>query len=181
MLAWDTVEIGSLDEEAKTLWGRVELDTGNPELRKVLAKLMQRAKVPGRDPRALALAVQKLIQTHIKFLREYPETFVRPVLTLAWRVGDCDDQASALCALLRSAKIPCRLVLCGFRVQGEEDKPRHVYAEALLPLEPPGSSDSEWVPLETVRKVPPGWRAEDRWRAQGKQPLRWTYGDKGPL
>lgn len=165
------VDIASLDGQARAVWGLVERDTGDPRLRGILAALYERASLPARDVPALAAAVQRLVQTHIKYLREYPETYASPLRTLKWRVGDCDDQAAVVCALLRSARVPCRLVFCGRDDGGPGPiEPQHVYAEAEVQ---PG----DWCALETVKQVPPGWSAVEHWRRTGKRAGRWSYGD----
>jgi len=165
------VDIATLDGQARAIWGLVERDTGDPRLRGVLATLYRRAALPARDLPALAAAVQGLVQTHIKYLREYPETYASPLRTLKWGVGDCDDQAAVVCALLRSARVPCRLVFCGRDDGTGPLEPQHVFAEAEIR---PG----EWCALETVKRVPPGWSAVDHWRSTGKRAGRWSYGDR---
>lgn len=165
------VDLPDLRSQARALWQLVERDTGDARLREILAVLYRRAAIPPRDLPALGRAVQRLVQTHITYLREKPETYVAPLRTLSWRVGDCDDQAAALCALLRSAQVPCRLVFVGTdHGRGGPISAGHVYAEAELV---PGT----WTALETVREVPAGWSAVDHWRSKGWRTGEWRYGD----
>ncbi len=168
------VDLPSLEAQARAMWSMIEAETGDPRHRTVLAELYKRTAIPDRDPAALARAVQQFVQDHIKYLREHPETYATPSRTLAWRVGDCDDQAMVVCTLLRSARIPCRLVLCGANDRGGAIDAQHVYAEAEL-------SPGRWTALETVRRVPPGWNALDQWRKKGRAVAAWRYGDRSQM
>jgi len=78
------------------------------------------------------------------------ETLSAPWITLATRVGDCDDQVTLLCALLESIGLPTRFVLSAHNVPGALD---HVTAEVFV--------RDEWVPMDATEPVPFGWSAPD--------------------
>lgn len=169
-MEWRTLELATEDDQARTLWGVVQSATGDPRLRAELARIVRDAGVPARDPRALAAAVQQRVQ-RIKYLREVPDTFVHPARTLEWGIGDCDDMASLVCALLRTAAVPCRLTFLGWAPSTSPGPIAlgHVYAEALV-----GGS---WFPLEAVRPVPFGWSPEAYKRSQGQRTRTLFWGD----
>lgn len=170
-MQWAEIETNSLPEQARVMWRMVEAETGDPRHRTVLAELYKRAAIPPRDVPALGAAVQRFTQKHIRYLREHPETYAMPSRTLAWQAGDCDDQAMVVCALLRGARVPCRLVFVGTdKGHGGPIKPQHVYTEAEL-------TPGRWTALETVRAVAPGWNALDAWGKRGWKTGVYRYGD----
>jgi transglutaminase-like putative cysteine protease len=119
--------------------------------------------------------VQQFVQLNIKFLREKPETYVHPVRTLQWRVGDCDDQTILTCAMLRSVRIPARARFAWW-INREGRKRGHVWCEGLPEAGRP------WVPLETVRAVPYGY--DPLARIQSNNPRHvdtQIVGDSGPI
>lgn len=126
--------------------------------------------------------MQRFVQTRIRYLREYPETYQSVARTLAWGVGDCDDHSPAVAAMLRTARIPARLAVVGWDdpEKGEPVKPRHIYAQGLLPdNEHPG--ELVWRSLETVQPVPLGWDAGEWKRGRGHRVAYSYVGDRGPL
>ena len=135
-----------------------------------------------RDPETIARAVQRFVQTRIRYLREYPETYQSAARTIAWRVGDCDDHAPLVASMVRTARIPARLAVVGWDdpATGERMKPRHIYAQALLP-DDEGAGELVWRSLETVQPVPFGWDAGEWKRGRGHRVAYSYVGDRGPL
>lgn len=169
------IETHSLPEQARVMWRLVESETGDPRHRTLLAELYKRTGIPPRDVPALGATVQRFVQTHVRYLREHPETYATPSRTLAWQAGDCDDQAMVVCALLRGARVPCRLVFVGTdKGRGGPIPPQHVYTEAELK---PG----QWTALETVRQVPAGWNAVDAWARKGWRTGVYRHGDASQM
>lgn len=166
------VDVRSPAEQQKLLWGQVLEGTGHPHVREHVARLVQRYKIPPRDPLALARAALDHAQTEITYMREHPDTFVHPARTLEWKIGDCDDIASLLAATMRTAKIPARLVFGGWAPKGSARVPfKHVWAETWIePLK-------RWVALEGVRRVPAGWSVLPLRLSQGMRIRKATYGD----
>ncbi len=132
---------------------------------------MARYRVMPRDTAGLARAVQRYNQTHIKYLREHPETYASPARTLAWGVADCDDLTILTCAALRGAKIPCRAAFVGWLPKGTRGKVpfKHVYPEAWI--------GHRWVSLESVKPVPFGWDVAVQKLRAGMRVRRATIGD----
>lgn len=148
-----------------------------------LAKLIDVARVPERDPVKLARAVQLYSARRIKFFRERPERFQSALRTIVWGIGDCDDKARFIAACLRTFRIPVRLKILHLTMPKVIDprtkKPMvlgHVYPQAWLQL--PGQK-SQWVSLESVREYPMGYDPEKRAIERGFG-VRVTYvGDEG--
>ena len=159
----------------RALWDAVLEDTGHPLLVHFLARLIDIAKVPARDPVRLARAVQLYSARKIKFFRERPERFQSAMRTVAWGIGNCDDKARFIAAALRTFRIPTRLkflhlTLPNGAVLG------HVYPQAWLPAR---DGISDWVTLESVREYPMGYDPEDKARKKGYG-VKVTYiGDEG--
>lgn len=147
--------------------------TGDPRLRAELARIIRTDNVPARDPEALARAVQRRVQS-LTYVREDPETWVHPARTLEWGIADCDDMATLCCALLRSARIPCRLGFAGWR-QERSAAPvplKHVFGGCFVA--------PQWRALECVRRVPFGFDPVEFYRSKGYQ-VRVVYeGDELP-
>lgn len=160
--------------QMQRLWAAVEEDTGHPLLIHFLARLIEIARVPARDPIKLARAIQLYSARKIKFFRERPERFQSAVRTVAWGIGDCDDKARFIAASLRSFRIPVRLHFMQI-VLPSGFKMGHVYPEAWLPDE---SLQYSWVPLESVREYPMGYNPEKRAIEKGLKIESFFIGDK---
>ena len=162
-------------EQAKLLWRPVLEETGHPDVVAALAGIVGEMPPDAqRDPTRLTRAVQRWVQSNVRYLREYPERYQRPTRTLKWRVGDCDDMAPLVATMLRTARVPARLRFGGWGLQpGERPIFRHVYAQALLPR--------GWTTAETVRAVPLGFDAVEWKRAKGLEVKHADVGDRGPL
>jgi len=124
--------------------------TGSPELIDfVVRNIIKAQNVPGNDPVALAKAVQKFAQDRVKFFRESPDRWQSPSRTLAWGIGDCDDKTILIACILRSFRIPVRLVFIRFTSK-KGKKQGHVFPVAFV--------GGKWVCLESVRPVPFGFK-----------------------
>lgn len=179
---WKTLDLKEKPQIQK-LWAAVEEDTGHPLLVHFLAKLIDVARVPARDPVKLARAVQLYSARRIKFFRERPERFQSAIRTVAWGIGDCDDKARFVAACLRTFRIPVRLKILHMTMPKVIDpntgKPYvlgHVYPQAWLQL--PGKK-SQWVSLESVREYPIGYDPEKRAAERGFIVKATYIGDRG--
>ena len=173
-LTWWEADL-SEDEQIKGLWKGVEADTGHPLLVNFLAKLIEMADVPARDPTKLARAIQLYSARKIKFFRERPERFQSALRTLAWGLGDCDDKARLIAASLRSMRIPVRLAVLHMTLPDGRQL-GHVYPEAWIPWP---AQTAQWVPLESVREYPLGYDPEKRARERGYIVRKTIIGDEG--
>ena len=107
---------------------------------------------PEKDARAEVTALQRFCRDKIKYMRDIDEveTLQTPVQTLKLGVGDCDDKATLLGALLGSIGYPSRF--CAIGVRGEFYS--HVMCQARL--------GRGWVNCETIVKdVDIGWFPPD--------------------
>lgn len=152
----------------RALWTAVEADTGHPLLVHFLARLIDVARVPPRDPGLLARAVQLYSARKIKFFRERPERFQSAIRTIAWGIGDCDDKARFVAASLRTFRIPIRLKFLHMTLPNGQPL-GHVYPEAWI--------DSDWLPLESVREYPLGYDPELRALEKGLAVKSFVIGD----
>jgi transglutaminase-like putative cysteine protease len=171
----------------QALWDGVADDTGHPLLVHFLAKLIDVADVPARDPVALTRAVQLYSARKIKFFRERPERFQSAVRTVAWGIGDCDDKARFVAACLRTFRIPVQLKFLHLtippamlsanmaRLYPTGYQVGHVYPIVWLPF----NDVSKWVAAESVREYPLGYDPEDKARAKGFKVKTTTIGDDG--
>ncbi len=135
--------------------------TGHPLLMEWAADFFRDYNVPARDDAALARAIQLFSQQHIDFRRERPERFVSPMRTIQWGFGDCDDKTILIATILRSFRVPVRLVFIRF-LKPDGRPIAHVYPEAKL--------DGRWVALESVHPWAMGDSPADRARRKGLRP-----------
>lgn len=151
--------------QPRKLWERVQEFKGHPLLMDWAARFLEQYKVPERDPAALARAVQRYAQDHIKFMREDPERFASALRTLDWGFGDCDDKSIFIATVLNSFRVPTRLVFIRYgykRPDGTMKRVSHVFPEALI--------DGQWLALESVHPWPMGKSPLMEARRRGYQP-----------
>lgn len=137
--------------QRQAVWGVVRKYTGHPLLMQWASDFLEAYRVPERDPAALARAVQRYAQEHIKFMRERPERFASPLRTIEWGFGDCDDKSIFIATVLRSFRIPVRLAFIRYVQRKRDGTPQrisHVYPQVQL--------DGKWVALESVHPWPMG-------------------------
>lgn len=121
-------------------------DVEDPRTRQLGARIVRKYNVEARDQKSLARAVQLYAQS-IKFFREFPEVIVAPWVTADWGIGDCDDKSRLIAAVLKSFRMPVRLVFVTFR-KGDKPPVSHVFPEVQF--------DKQWLPLESVQPWPMG-------------------------
>lgn len=92
-------------------------------------------------------ALHSFVRDCIQYVRDIAgvETLQTPEMTLRYRQGDCDDQATLLAALLQSIGHPARFVAISALPLGQFS---HVYVETKI--------GARWFPLETTEKFPAG-------------------------
>lgn len=102
---------------------------------------------------AQVCAIQQWVQQHIRYVRDPPdlELVQEPLKTVEYGAGDCDDQATLMCAMLQSSGHPCRFMVFAFNGGPLE----HVVAQTKLGNT--GQDRQDWVTLETIQARPPGW------------------------
>lgn len=127
-------------------------DVDDPRTRQLGALIVRKYNVPARDQEKLARAVQLFAQD-IKFFREYPEVIAAPWVTAQWGIGDCDDKSRMIASILKSFRMPVRLVYVTFIKKEGQPATSHVYPEANI--------NGKWEALESVQKWPIGKNAID--------------------
>lgn len=141
-------DLSSLAREIRT---QILSDVEDARTRQLGARIVRKYNVEARDQKSLARAVQLYAQS-IKFFREFPEVIAAPWVTADWGIGDCDDKSRLIAAVLKSFRMPVRLVFVTFRKKlkdGSETAPvSHVFPEVQF-----GKS---WLPLESVQPWPMG-------------------------
>ncbi len=140
-----------LRELATQIRQQILNDVDDPRTRQLGALIVRKYDVPARDPVKLARAVQLFAQ-NIKFFREFPEVIAAPWVTSQWGIGDCDDKSRLIAAVLKSFRIPVRLIYLTYKRPKEPGNVSHVYPEAFL--------GNDWVALESVRQWPMGKNAK---------------------
>lgn len=107
---------------------------------------------PERDAQAEVGAIFGWVQDNVRYVRDVHEveTLSSPDKTLEGRIGDCDDQATLLAALLESVGYPTRFIAAGYTFPGELE---HVYLQVFL--------DGQWVDLDPTEHRHMGWAPPD--------------------
>lgn len=103
---------------------------------------------PEKDELAEVQAVFILVRDGVRYLRDIHdvETLSSPEMTLAQRVGDCDDKTTLLAALLESIGYPTRFVVAGYSQPGEVE---HVYLQVF--------ARGEWIDADATENQSLGW------------------------
>lgn len=157
----------------------VQLYSVSPTIRDIAARLV--ADLPPHDTEAEIAALQHYVRDHVRYTGDVlnVETLQSPVVTLGYHelepprvhfdgtispgkvepggvaVGDCDDKATLLGALMASIGIPG--AFCAVKVGGEPDF-SHVLVEAKVR----GRGKVEYIPCETIiPNTEPGWFPPD--------------------
>lgn len=130
--AWEAA-CDSHDEKVQLLADLAEQDARRPEVRRMMEII---ASMPEPAGLSYPRLVQWWVQENIAFVPELRETFTDAVTMLRVRMGDCDDHARLVYALLRSIGARMKLATLG-------RPPIHVAAVIQL-------DDGRWRWLETT-------------------------------
>jgi len=108
-------------------------------------------EVPQYDGPGEVRALHAFVRDCIRYTGDIAgvETLQTPRRTLETGIGDCDDKSTLLAALLESINRKTRFVAVGFQEGGGLS---HVLVEVRA------GKSGKWVPLETIKPVPAGWR-----------------------
>ncbi len=155
--------------QREALWTIVLKNSGHPDLVAKAAQIIRECNIEARDTKKLAECLQTWVASNIKYFSEYPDRWQSPLRTLDWRIGDCDDQTILMASILRSFKVPVRIVFLRWVDPKTKKKKGHVFSQALV--------GKKWTSLETVRPRPFGWDAGDMLLKKGVRPTREVIGD----
>ena len=103
---------------------------------------------PEKDEYSEANAIFDMVRDSIRYVKDVNqvETLSTPQITLAGRLGDCDDQTVLLAALLESVGYPTRFVVAGYSDPNAYD---HVYLQACV--------NNQWIDMDATEKQVMGW------------------------
>lgn len=103
---------------------------------------------PAKDDYAEIEALFRLVQQGIRYCKDIHnvETLSSPTMTLAQRLGDCDDQATLLAALLETVGYPTRFVIAAYQAPGMYE---HVYLQVFC--------HGQWLDLDPTEQNAIGW------------------------
>lgn len=107
--------------------------------------------VPAKSELYEIEALFDFVLNHIRYTRDVHgvETLSDPRMTLLRQVGDCDDKATLLAALLQAVGYPTRFVMGDY---GSGDF-EHVYLQVF--------ALGEWISLDATEHHPMGWAPPD--------------------
>ena len=103
---------------------------------------------PQKNDYAEIEAIFHLVQGGIRYCKDIHqvETLSTPTMTLAQRLGDCDDQATLLATLLEAIGYPTRVVIAAYQQPGMYE---HVYIQVYC--------HGEWLDLDPTEQHGIGW------------------------
>lgn len=103
---------------------------------------------PEKDEFSEACALFEFVRDNIRYVKDVHgvETLATPVITLATKIGDCDDQTTLLAALLESVGYPTRFVIAAYHYPDEFE---HVYMQACVA--------GEWLAMDATEQCALGW------------------------
>ena len=105
---------------------------------------------PEKDQYSEVESIFNYVRDHIRYVQDVlnVETLSTPMMTLAGRVGDCDDQTMLLAAMLESVGYVTRFVIEGYNASGHFE---HVYLQCKI-------NTGEWIPMDATENYPMGWQ-----------------------
>ncbi len=140
-------------------WIEYEINVGKrlPQVRQIAADVLR--GVPERNWKKEATALFGWTRKNVRYTLDPDgvELFQSAQRSTEVGIGDCDDQAITLGALLQSVGIPVRLRVIGMK---GSDKFQHIYVLAGLPPDGP----KEWFPLDASREFDAGWELPEEER-----------------
>lgn len=106
---------------------------------------------PEENPHSDIETLYKAVSLGVRYVRDVSgvETLCDPLTTLNRRVGDCDDQSTALATLLEAIGYPTRFVIAGYSGGIFE----HVYLQVW--------DDYQWLDLDPTKQNGVGWAPEN--------------------
>lgn len=136
------------DTTVKEMKKIVEYFKAYPPLRLLAIEIINRYGARNKDYRAEALAIEKFIKEHIRYVKDIQgiETLQTPPLTLKAKRGDCDDHAILVASLL--ASIGHKTAFALYKSPGASDY-SHVYVrdyEAMMDIDTTGEYRISAIP-----------------------------------
>lgn len=153
MVSGEAIDI---DERVSLMIDQVLDSRSQKKVYQILGTIVKR--LPARDWDAEVASIFHWVQQNIRYTRDPNgiELFRTPRAIISDEIGDCDDMAIMLAALLMAAGYRCR-----FRVIGlTEGSYEHVYVVAGIPPGEPNEEPEKWVPLDPTQPYEPGWEIE---------------------
>ena len=120
------VRFRNMGEEASFLRSLVDQFSSDLALKELALNIVRAAGAAARAEADQALAIGDWVQRNIYYVHEARETFQNPRITLRMKAGDCDKQATLICAMLGTIGI--RNKLCILKINGHW---AHIFAVAL--------------------------------------------------
>jgi transglutaminase-like putative cysteine protease len=144
----------------------------DPRMATVAVDIIRKAGVAPRNYKAQAAALLAWVQDpkNIYYVNEPDERLQDPFYTLKVKYGDCDDVSILLYSLVRSIRLPARLVISGLDrggkkvryVQGQRNFPSGVeWAHIYLQIGDRPYGEPVWYYAEPTLRVPLGWDVVD--------------------
>jgi transglutaminase-like putative cysteine protease len=122
----------------------------NVKLRQIATQII--FLTPEKDEFSEADALFAFVRDTIRYVKDVHgvETLATPIITLATKIGDCDDQTTLLATLLESVGYPTRFVIAAYHVSDEFE---HVYLQACVA--------GEWLDMDATEQQALGWSPPD--------------------
>ena len=107
---------------------------------------------PEKDHLCEIDACFSLVRDGVRYVRDINdvETIATPMITMASKIGDCDDQSVLLASLFESIGYPTRFVIAGYSEPGVFE---HVYLQVY--------AANCWIDCDPTEQHPLGWSAPD--------------------
>jgi len=143
----------TLDDRISIVMDEIEDGKRDKDISMLVSDVL--SEVPERDWKGEVEAIFNFVRANVRYTRDPAgvELFQKPIRTLQYRRGDCDDMTMLLGAMLQNAGY--NIVL---RVVGMSNNPEHIY---LLALIPPGE-DQQYIALDPSRSEPAGWEIDQK-------------------
>ena len=144
------VTVSNLKDRLKLIADLIRKGKQNPDIRKLAGEILHAANTPGKDWQGEVTAIFAYVHDNIRYTRDVAglDTYQRSVRTLEMKIGDCDDMAILLSALLGAIGYPIRLKVVSIS-GGDWD---HIYPLVGMPPFRPET----WMALDASIDNPMG-------------------------
>jgi len=150
-----------IEDYSQTLDDRIDLmiemileAKEDARIRQLAGNILREAGIMPKDSQGEVCAVFNWVRENVRYTRDIRniELFQKPIRTLEMKIGDCDDQAMILSALLECIGYPTMLKVVGI----SSKEPEHIYILAGFPVSKP----TTWIALDPTENHPCGWEVE---------------------
>jgi len=144
------ISVSSLDDRIEVISKMIKAGKANPDIRKLVSKILHDRSVEGKDWNGEVEAVFEWVRENVRYTRDTEglDTYTEPLKTVDLGIGDCDDLSILLGSMLGAIGYPSKLKVVSMTGDGWD----HVYPLIGMPPFAP----AKWIALDASIELPLG-------------------------